>query len=64
MSFNPINDTLTADDGTQFKLEPPKIAPEVPEEGFKIAEGIYVPPSKDPDSVEVVIDEIVKDCKN
>ncbi|MDX1533719.1 MAG: aconitase family protein, partial [Nitrosopumilaceae archaeon] len=57
LSFNPLKDTLTAPDGTQFKLEPPKIAPEVPEAGFKIAEGIYVPPSKDPDSVEVIINQ-------
>ena len=55
LSFNPLKDTLTAEDGTQFKLEPPQIAPEVPEAGFKVAEGVYVPPSKDPDSVEVVI---------
>ena len=55
LSFNPLTDSLTAPDGTQFKLEPPQIAPEVPKDGFKIAEGIYVPPSNDPDSVEVVI---------
>ena len=60
LSFNPITDSLTAPDGTQFKLEPPKIAPEVPGEGFKVAEGIYVPPSNDPDSVEVVINQSSK----
>lgn len=60
LSFNPMTDSLTAPDGTQFKLEPPKIAPEVPGEGFKVAEGIYVPPSNDPDSVEVVISESSK----
>ena len=60
LSFNPMTDSLTAPDGTQFKLEPPKIAPEVPGEGFKVAEGIYVPPSNDPDSVEVVINQSSK----
>ena len=47
---------MTASDGTKFKLEPPKIAPEVPKDGFKKAEGVYVEPSKDPDSVQVIID--------
>ena len=60
LSFNPLTDSLTAADGTQFKLEPPKIAPEVPKDGFKIAEGVYVPPSQNPDSVEVVINQSSK----
>ncbi len=60
LSFNPLTDSLTADDGSQFKLEPPKIAPEVPEQGFKKVEGIYVPPSSDPNSVKVIINESSK----
>ncbi|MFB5597768.1 MAG: aconitate hydratase [Nitrosopumilaceae archaeon] len=55
LSFNPLSDSLTAADGTQFKLAPPNIAPEVPAEGFKRPEGVYVPPSDNPSSVEVVI---------
>ena len=56
LSFNPMTDELTAADGTKFKLDPPKPAPEVPADGFKKPEGIFVEPSKDPDSVEVIID--------
>jgi aconitate hydratase len=56
LSFNPLVDTLTAADGTKFKLEAPKIAPEVPEDGFKKPDGIYVLPSQDPDSVKIIID--------
>lgn len=55
LSFNPLTDTLQAADGSKFKLEPPKIAPEVPEKGFQKIDGIYVPPSKNPESVEVVV---------
>ena len=39
LSFNPITDELTANDGTKFKLDPPKIAPEVPEDGFERRQG-------------------------
>ena len=55
LSFNPLSDSITAPDGTQFKLEPPKPAPEVPSKGFKSTEGIYIPPSKNPEQVEVII---------
>ncbi len=56
LSFNPLKDELTAADGTKFKLEPPKSAPEVPEEGFMRPEGIFVAPSKNSDNVQVIID--------
>jgi len=56
LSFNPLKDELTAADGTKFKLEPPKPAPEVPEEGFVIPEGIFIAPSKNSDDVEIIID--------
>ena len=57
LSFNPLSDTLTASDGSKFKLNPPEVAPEVPENGFKKAEGIFVPPSSDPENIEVIIDK-------
>ncbi len=57
LSFNPLSDTLTASDGSKFKLNPPKVAPEVPENGFIKAEGIFVPPSNDPENIEVIIDK-------
>ena len=56
LSFNPLKDDLVAADGTKFKLEPPTIAPEVPEEGFKIPDGIFVAPPSNSTSVNVVID--------
>lgn len=55
LSFNPLLDELEAKDGTKFKLEPPKVAPEVPKTGFKDTVNIYVSPSEDPDKVTVVI---------
>ena len=55
LSFNPLTDYITTPDGKKFKLEAPKIAPEVPKDGFKKAENVYVPPSKNPESVQVVI---------
>ena len=56
LSFNPLTDELTASDGTKFKLEPPKPAPEVPQEGFMRPEGIFIAPPDNSDSVEVKID--------
>jgi aconitate hydratase len=56
LSFNPLKDELTADDGTKFKLEPPKPAPEVPEEGFVRPEGIFVAPPQNSDDIEIIID--------
>ncbi len=57
LSFNPITDTLTAADGSEFKLESPKESPDVPEKGFKITEGIYIAPSKKPETIEITIDK-------
>lgn len=55
LSFNPLQDELTAADGTKFKLEPPKPAPEVPKNGFMIPEGIFVAPPKNSDDIDVNI---------
>jgi len=56
LSFNPLEDELTAADGTKFRLEPPKPAAEVPKEGFKIPEGIFITPPENSDNLEVIID--------
>jgi len=56
LSFNPLKDELTASDGTKFKLAPPKPAPEVPENGFMIPEGIFITPPEDSNNVRVVVD--------
>ena len=56
LSFNPMKDELTAADGTKFKLDPPGPAPEVPSEGFKRPEGIFIAPPENSDNLEVIID--------
>jgi aconitate hydratase len=56
LSFNPLKDDLIAADGTKFKLEPPKLAPEVPKEGFIIPEGVFVSPPENSNDVDVFID--------
>ena len=56
LSFNPLEDLLETEDGKKIKLSPPEPAPEVPENGFVQAEGVYVSPSDDPENVTVLID--------
>ena len=55
LSFNPLADTLTAADGSCFKLSPPKAAPEIPPGGFLRGADVYVPPVEDGGEVEVPI---------
>ena len=57
LSFNPLTDSLTSTDGSKFRLEPPQIAPEIPTNGFKKTEGIYIPPSQNPKEIEVIINK-------
>src|SRR6476620_2818146 len=57
LSFNPLTDELSSEDGTKFKLNLPEKAPEIPKNGFKNINGVYVPPSEDPDTVDVKIDK-------
>ena len=56
LSFNPLNDSLIASDGTKFRLNPPERAPDVPDREFVNVEDIYLPPSENPDAVQVMID--------
>ena len=56
LSFNPLNDSLIASDGTKFRLDPPERAPDVPDREFVNVENIYLPPSENPDTVQVLID--------
>ena len=44
LSFNPLNDSLIASDGTKFRLDPPERAPDVPDREFVNVEDIYLPP--------------------
>jgi len=56
LSFNPLDDSLTASDGKTFKLDAPESAPDVPDRGFVDAEDVYISPSENPDAVQVLID--------
>jgi len=54
LSFNPLTDTLTNEDGEEFKLAPPT-GKELPEKGFDPGEVGFVPPAKDGLEVEVTV---------
>jgi len=56
LSFNPVTDTLTGSDGNKFKLQPPKLAPEVPEKGFHKAPSSYVAPPEDGSNIKLGVD--------
>jgi aconitate hydratase len=56
LSFNPLIDELTANDGTKFKLIPPKVAPEIPSNGFVYNQDVYLPPTKESQNLDVLID--------
>jgi len=56
LSFNPLNDSLVASDGTKFRLDPPERAPDVPDREFVNVKDIYLSPSENPDAVQVLID--------
>lgn len=56
LSFNPLVDTITAPDGTEVKLDPPKPAPEIPANGFEPGVSYFVEPPEDGSDVEVNID--------
>ena len=57
LSFNPLTDELTAEDGSTFRLAPPSQAPEVPSRtGFDPGESRYVAPPQDGGALEIAID--------
>lgn len=55
LSFNPLNDELVASDGSLFKLQPPKVAPEIPNLGFSYVADTFVAPAGDHENISVVI---------
>ncbi|MEE2884233.1 MAG: aconitate hydratase [Chloroflexota bacterium] len=55
LSFNPMTDNLTASDGTKFKLDPPKPAPEVPSENFSRGRSSFSSPPEDGTKVDIVV---------
>jgi len=56
LSFNPLVDQLEAEDGSMVKLDPPELAPEVPEHGFSRVKDTYLAPSPEPDKVNIIIE--------
>ena len=48
LSFNPLKDFLTDDNGNKFKLNPPK-AIDIPENGFISPENLFIPPNSNPE---------------
>ncbi|MSQ17188.1 MAG: aconitate hydratase [Dehalococcoidia bacterium] len=56
LSFNPMTDTLTGADGKRFKLNPPKVAPEVPAKNFNLTNPYYVAPPEDGSHIEIKVD--------
>jgi len=56
LSFNPLDDSLTASDGKKFKLDAPESASDVPDRGFVDTEDVYVSPSENHDAVQILLD--------
>jgi aconitate hydratase len=56
LSFNPLTDSLTAPDGSAFKLTPPEAAPEVPPGDFAMRRDRYVAPPQDGSAIDLVVD--------
>ena len=55
LSFNPLSDPLVDSDGSEFRLNPPKPAPEVPAAGFVEGKRYYVPPPEDGSNIKISI---------
>ena len=55
LTVNPLTDELTTGDGTTYRLDPPKAAPEVPENGFIFKAEGYLAPPEDRSSVDVKV---------
>ena len=55
LTFNPLKDALTGPDGSEWRLEPPAPAPDLPEGGFVRSRGGYAPPTEIPEGMSVVV---------
>jgi len=55
LSFNPLTDTLTGADGEPFRLDPPRVAPEVPARNFDRGHATYIAPPADGSRVELKV---------
>ena len=57
LSFNPMKNSLVAENGESFMFDPPSIAPEVPSNGFDKGRSFYQPPPEDSDDLEISISD-------
>ena len=55
LGFNPLTDTLTAENGEQVLLEPPT-GYELPPNGFDVEDAGFNPPAEDGSSIEIKVD--------
>ncbi|MFD2035260.1 aconitate hydratase [Belliella marina] len=55
LTFNPMTDSLTNEDGVQVKLEEPS-GLELPTKGFAVEDAGYQAPAEDGSSVDVIVD--------
>ena len=56
LSFNPVTDALTDSEGNEFRLDPPKAAPEVPPDNFDTGSSVYEAPPADGSGIELAVD--------
>ena len=56
LSFNPVTDALTDAAGNEFRLDPPKSAPEVPADNFDTGSSVYEAPPADGSGIELAVD--------
>lgn len=54
MTFNPLTDTLTNENGEQVKLDPPT-GDELPVKGFDVEDAGYLPPAEDGSDINVEV---------
>ena len=54
MTFNPLTDTLTNEDGEQVKLDPPS-GMELPPKGFDVEDAGFIAPAKDGSGIEIKV---------
>ncbi|MEY3965750.1 MAG: hypothetical protein RL263_919, partial [Bacteroidota bacterium] len=59
LTFNPLTDTLTNENGEQVKLDPPT-GDELPTKGFAVEDAGYLAPAEDGSGVKVAVDPTSK----
>ena len=55
LGFNPLTDSLTGSDGVEFKLQPPKPAPEVPSADFTEGRQHYIAPPEEGKDIQISV---------